>query len=58
MEILFWILVGGVLCFIGIKAIELNKKSDTPNDGNTAGGGGYTGIGDGVAGELPKDNKK
>lgn len=56
MEILFWILVGGVICFIGFKAIELNKKSETTKGGNT--GGGSTGVGPDVAGELPKDNIK
>jgi len=58
MEILFWILVGGVICFIAVKAVELNKKSDAPQSGNTSGGGGYTGVGGDVAGELPKENKK
>lgn len=57
MEILFWILVGGVICFIAVKAVELNKKSETPTGGNT-GGGGSTGVGPDVAGELPKENKK
>jgi hypothetical protein len=60
MNILFFMLVGLVLGFIVYKAIELNKKSDTPSDDDNNGGGGSGGGGiinnPDVVGELPKDN--
>lgn len=43
-----------VLCLGAIGALMYNlfKKDDTTNNSN---GGGYTGVNDGVEGELPKD---
>jgi hypothetical protein len=54
MEILFGIAVGAVLFFIFIKWREMNGGGNS-NSSNTNGGDGYTGVNDGVAGELPKD---
>jgi len=56
MDVLFGILVGVVLAFIFYKWKEMNKKVDSNTNSNS--GGGYTGVNDGVAGELPKDNIK
>lgn len=66
MNILFFILVGAVLAFIVMKAIEMNKKSDKPSDNSNGGGSGDSTNGGGgvsintpwVTGELPKDNIK
>lgn len=54
--LIFGIVVGVVLAFIFFKWKSMNKKSETNiNDTNVGGGGGYTGVNDNVAGELPKD---
>jgi hypothetical protein len=58
MDVLFGILVGVVLAFIGYKWVTMNKKNNNNTNSNSVGGGGYTGVNDGVAGELPKDNIK
>lgn len=57
MEVLFGVLVGVVLAFIFYKWKQMNKKTDGQTKSNST-GGGYTGVNDGVAGELPKDNIK
>ena len=57
MKLLFGILVGLSLSYIFYKWREINKNDDTDSNSNSV-GGGYTGVNDGVAGELPKDNIK
>lgn len=52
MNVLFGVLVALTLGFIVYKWIQMSKKSPESSDSN---GGGYTGVNDDVAGELPKD---
>ena len=58
MDVLFGILVGGALSFILYKWSTRNTNTNNNTNSNSVGGGGYTGVNDGVAGELPKGNIK
>lgn len=56
MDVLFGVLVGLTLGWIVYKWLQMKGGSSAPNNTpSNGGGGGYTGVNDGVAGELPKD---
>lgn len=56
--LIFGLLTGVVLAVIFFSWKKFNTKSEPTKTTKTGGGGGYTGVSDGVAGELPKDNIK
>jgi hypothetical protein len=58
MDVFFGVLVGLTLAFIFYKWRQMEGGGNSSSGSSNSGGGGYTGVNDGVAGELPKDDIK